>query len=52
MAERGVDDDHDVVELPLGDEVTDRLVELAEARKRPSFGGDVRTVDDDGRLGW
>ena len=46
VSERGVDDDRDQVLGVLGHERRHGIAELLEARLRPAFGGDVRTVDD------
>ena len=47
VAERGVDDDGEVVGGMFGEESAHRFVELLQAGSDAAFGGDVRAVDDD-----
>jgi hypothetical protein len=48
VAERGVDDDDDLVVGVLGEPSAHGFVELGQAGRRASLGGEVRAVDDDG----
>ena len=50
MTERRVDDHGDLLVAVLLDERANGFVELGEAGRGSSLGGDVRTIDDDVRM--